>query len=149
MLRLCLAVLLMISSLSNAAEAEDQSLPIVKLNILDQVITAELADTATARTTGLMYRTYLPEDNGMLFVFPVTGIHCMWMKDTILPLSVAFLDETKDIINIAEMTPETLIPHCSARAARYALEMNTGWFAAQKIEAGDRVVGTINIISMQ
>ena len=140
MLRSCLAVLLMVSSLSNTGEAEDQSLPVVKLSILDHVITVELADTTAARTAGLMYRMYLPEDSGMLFVFPVAGIHCMWMKDTTLPLSVAFLDEAKEIINIAEMTPETLIPHCSVRAARYALEMNTGWFAARKIEVGDQVM---------
>lgn len=144
MLRLCLAVLLMVGSLSNTVKAEDRPLPIVKLTILDHVITVELADTAAARTTGLMHRTYLPEDSGMLFVFPVAGIHCMWMKDTALPLSVVFLDETKEIINIAKMTPKTLIPHCSARAARYALEMNAGWFAARKIEVGDRIVETVN-----
>ncbi|KXK43222.1 MULTISPECIES: DUF192 domain-containing protein [Nitrosomonas] len=140
MLRSCLAVLLMVSSLSNTAEAEDQSLPVVKLSILDHVITVELADTTAARTTGLMYRTYLPEDSGMLFVFPVAGIHCMWMKDTILPLSVAFLDETGKILNLAGMIPETLTPHCSASAARYALEMDAAWFEARKIKAGDRVM---------
>lgn len=148
MLRFCLFVLVM-TSMWNTVKAEDRQLPIVKLSILDHVVTVELADTAAARTAGLMYRTYLPKDSGMLFVFPVAGIHCMWMKDTVLPLSVAFLDETKEIINIAEMTPGTLIPHCSARSARYALEMNTGWFSAQNIEAGDRAVGIIDVRSMQ
>jgi len=140
MLRVCFAVLLMVSSLSNAAEAEDQSLPVVKLSILDQVITVELADTTAARTAGLMYRTRLSEDSGMLFVFPVAGIHCMWMKDTVIPLSVAFLDETGKIINLAEMVPETLTPHCSASAAQYVLEMGAGWFDARKIKVGDRVM---------
>jgi len=141
MLRFCLAVLLMISNVSNVAEAGDQSLPVVKLSILDHVVTVELAKTASARATGLMHRTHLPENSGMLFIFPASGIYCMWMKDTLLPLSVAFVDETGKIINLAEMIPETLTPHCAARAARYALEMNGGWFAARKIEADSMIAG--------
>ncbi|WP_396956793.1 DUF192 domain-containing protein [Nitrosomonas sp.] len=140
MLRLCFAVLVMASSLSNTVNAEDRLLPVVKLSIMDRVITVELADTTVARTAGLMYRTRLPENSGMLFVFPVAGIHCMWMKDTVIPLSVAFLDETGKIINLAEMVPKTLTPHCSASAARYVLEMGTGWFDARKIKAGDWVM---------
>ncbi len=132
----------MISEL-NTAGAEDQQLPTVKLSILEYTITAELADTASARMIGLMHRTHLPENSGMFFVFPVAGIHCMWMKDTVIPLDVAFLDETGKIINFAEMVPETLTPHCAASAARYALEVNSGWFEARKIRAGDRVVAAI------
>ena len=116
----------------------------MKLSILDHVITVELADTASARMIGLMHRRKLPENDGMLFIFPAPGIHCMWMKDTVIPLSVAFLDEMGKIINLAEMVPETLIPHCSVSAARYALEMNSGWFTARKIKVGDRTIEAIN-----
>ncbi|MXS80774.1 hypothetical protein SAMN05216317_105103 [Nitrosomonas eutropha] len=140
MLRACFTVLLIISVL-NTAGAENQQLPIMKLSILDHVITVELADTASARMIGLMHRRNLPKNSGMLFVFPAPGIHCMWMKDTVIPLSVAFLDETGKIINLAEMASETLAPHCSTSAARYALEMNSGWFAARKIKVGDRMIG--------
>lgn len=139
MLRACLAVWLIIGSLLNTAGAEDQQLPIMELGIQDHIITAELAETVTARTTGLMHRTHLPENSGMFFVFPVAGIYCMWMKNVVIPLSVAFLDETKKIINFAQMLPGTLTPHCSAGAAKYALEMNADWFEAREIKAGDRV----------
>lgn len=138
MLKRYLAVLLVISG-SNIASANDQRLPTVKLGILDYAVTVELADTVSARVAGLMHRTHLPENSGMLFVFPESGIHCMWMKDTALPLSVAFVDETGKIINLAEMVPETLIPHCAASAAKYALEMNGGWFEKRGIRAGDEV----------
>lgn len=148
MLKACFVVLLVISGLSTA-DAENQQLPIMKLSILDHVITVELADTASARMTGLMHRTHLSENSGMLFVFPESGIHCMWMKDTALPLSVAFVDETGKIINLAEMIPETLTPHCAARAARYALEMNSGWFEQGKIRAGDQIAGIPDLDDVQ
>lgn len=139
MLRARLAAWLIAGSLLNTAVAEDQQLPVMELGIRDHVITAELAATVAARTTGLMHRTRLPENSGMFFVFPVTGIHCMWMKNVMIPLSVAFLDETKKIISFARMLPGTLTPHCSASAAKYALEMNTDWFEARGIKVGDRV----------
>lgn len=139
MLRIFLAVLLIINGL-NLSHAGEGKLSTVKLSILDHIIVAEVADTASARMTGLMHRTHLPENNGMLFVFPESGIHCMWMKDTALPLSVAFVDETGKIINLAEMTPETLTPHCAAKSARYALEMNGGWFRKRKINIGNKVI---------
>jgi len=140
MLRVCLAVWLIAGSLLNTARAEDRQLPSVRLGIKDYVIAAELADTAAARKAGLMNRIYLMENSGMLFVFPDTGIHCMWMKNTFIPLSVAFLDESRKIINLARMRPETLTPHCSTSAAKYALEMNIDWFDERKIKAGDKVV---------
>lgn len=150
MLKICFAVLLIASSyLPNMVKAEDRESPVVTLSILEYTIVAEVADTASKRAMGLMHRAHLPENNGMLFIFPTTGIHCMWMKDTVLPLSVAFLDKAKKIINIAEMAPEELIPHCSARAARYALEMNVGWFAARKITAGDQVIEITNSAGMR
>lgn len=140
MLRVCLAVWLIVGNLLNTAGAEDRQLPIMELDIQGHIIIAELAETASARTTGLMHRTHLPEDVGMFFIFPVAGIHCMWMQNTLIPLSVAFLDESRKIVNLARMQPETLTPHCSTSAAKYALEMNTNWFDERKIKAGDKIV---------
>lgn len=146
MLKFYLAVLLIISGLS-IVYASDEKLSTVKLGILNYTITAEIADTATTRMTGLMHRTHLPEDSGMLFVFPVAGMHCMWMKDTIISLSVAFLNEAGEIINFADMIPTTHTAHCAMRTAKYALEMNSGWFEQKKINAGDKVLGISNVDS--
>ena len=103
------------------------------------VIEAEVADAPDELTTGLMHRTAMAADHGMLFVFPGDGHHCMWMRNTLLPLSVAFLDDQGRVINIAEMTPQTDTRHCSARPARYALEVHGGWFARHGIAPRSRL----------
>ena len=100
-----------------------------------------LHDRDASRATGLMLRTALPPNGGMLFVFEDVAVHCMWMRNTLLPLSVAFLDEHGAIINIADMQPRTEDSHCAARPARYALEMAQGWFAERGIRAGIRLRG--------
>jgi len=102
-------------------------------------IDVEVADTPAARAAGLMHRAALAADQGMLFVYPQNGRHCMWMRNTTLPLSVAFLDIDGDVINIADMTPESDDLHCAAAPARYALEMNAGWFQQHGIGAGVRI----------
>lgn len=104
-------------------------------------IEAELAATPSSRASGLMYRKSMPTQHGMLFVFPVAAKHCMWMKNTYFPLSVAFLDEQGVIINIEEMYPQTENNHCALRSARYALEMNLGWFKSRGLESGFKIVG--------
>ena len=104
-------------------------------------IEAEVATTPEQRETGLMYRETMPMQQGMLFVFPNLARHCMWMKHTPLALSVAFLDDTGRIINIEEMLPLTETPHCATRAARYALEMNRGWFQARGLMPGSALTG--------
>lgn len=104
-------------------------------------LTAELARTPNERMRGLMQRKSLPADHGMLFVFEAPERACMWMKDTPLPLSVAFLDARGVVLNIADMQPLTLEPHCAAGEALYALEMAQGWFAARGIKPGSRVSG--------
>ena len=86
-----------------------------------------------------MHRRALPADQGMLFVYPQHGHHCMWMRNTALPLSVAFLDESGAVINIADMAPRSDTLHCASAPARYALEMNRGWFRQRGIEAGTRI----------
>jgi uncharacterized membrane protein (UPF0127 family) len=90
---------------------------------------------------GLMQRTSLAPNGGMLFVFDEDGTHCMWMKNTLIPLSVAFLDARGAIINIADMEPHSEQSHCAARPARYALEMAQGWFVQRGIRAGTGLRG--------
>jgi len=116
-------------------------LPTVELNAGMYLIRAEVAADFGARSRGLMHREALAPNAGMLFVFDEPAIHCMWMKNTLIPLSVAFLDEHGVIANIADMTPHSEQAHCAARPARYALEMNRGWFTAKGIKPGMRLGG--------
>lgn len=104
-------------------------------------IDAEVAFDDQNRQTGLMHRRSMAQHQGMLFVFPAVATHCMWMRNTLIPLSVAFLDEQGQIINIEDMKPQTEDNHCAARPARYALEMNLGWFASKGIKSGARLGG--------
>ena len=121
-----------------AARAE---LPVVQLATGMHLIRAELADSMGARMEGLMYRKSMPQGSGMVFVFDEAATHCMWMKNTLIPLSVAFIDETGAIINIADMQPHSEQSHCAARPARFALEMNKGWFAERGIKPGAKLRG--------
>ena len=116
-------------------------LPVAELAAGMHLIRAEVADSFATRAQGLMHRRSLEQNAGMLFVFDEVMIHCMWMKNTLIPLSVAFLDERGAVINIAEMQPHSEQSHCAARPARYALEMNRGWFARRAIGAGFRLRG--------
>ena len=118
------------------ALAQQLPLPTVELGAGMHVIRAEVADSNASRSQGLMRRTSLPPNGGMLFVFDEDAIHCMWMKNTLIPLSVAFIDARGAIINIADMQPHSEQSHCAARPARYALEMTRGWFAQRGIRAG-------------
>ncbi|AJP48482.1 hypothetical protein PG1C_08485 [Rugosibacter aromaticivorans] len=110
-------------------------------------IEAEVAATLDNRASGLMYRRSMPAQHGMLFVFPVVAKHCMWMRNTYLPLSVAFLDEQGTIINIEEMEPQTENNHCALKPVRYALEMNAGWFKSRGLDAGFKIVGVSKLTS--
>jgi uncharacterized membrane protein (UPF0127 family) len=130
------AALLCLSTSVFAAEV-----PEIRLTIGKQSVTAEVANTETQRATGLMHRRMLPEDRGMLFVFPEVALHAMWMMNTYVPLSVAFLDRDGTIINIEDMQPQTQDTHPAARPARYALEVNQGWFRKRGIKPGDKVEG--------
>lgn len=124
-----------------AAPALAQPLPVLQLNAGMHVIRAEVAADYSTRGRGLMHRKSLAPNAGMLFVFDGPAIHCMWMKNTYIPLSVAFLDEKGAIINIADMQPHSEQSHCAARPALYALEMERGWFAQRGIKAGARLGG--------
>ena len=104
-------------------------------------IDAEVAADQPSRMQGLMMRKSMPANHGMLFVFPRAERHCMWMRNTFIPLSVAFLDEQGKILNIENMQPQTENSHCAAAPARFALEMNHGWFAEKGVKAGHRIGG--------
>ncbi len=118
-----------------------QTLPVMELTAGFHRIEAEVAANNAARMQGLMQRKSMPPQRGMLFVFDQDAQHCMWMKNTFLPLSVAFLDAQGRILNIEDMQPQTEDNHCAAKPARYALEMNVGWFAQRGIGRGDRIGG--------
>jgi len=124
-----------------ATSALAQDLPVVQLSAGMHLIRAEVASDFSTRARGLMHRTSLPPNGGMLFIFDEAGAQCMWMKNTLIPLSVAFIDDGGTIINIADMRPQTEDSHCASRPARYALEMNRGWFTARGIKPGMRLGG--------
>jgi uncharacterized membrane protein (UPF0127 family) len=117
------------------------SLPTIELKIGKEIIKAEVASTPASRELGLMYRKTLPENTGMLFVFDQKAGHCFWMRNTLIPLSVAFIDDDGKIVNIDEMKPQTEDNHCPTKTVRYALEMNTQWFDKKQISAGRLVEG--------
>ncbi len=123
------------------ASAHAAEFPQIELSAGIHRIEAEVASDQATRMQGLMYRRTLATQQGMLFVFPQRARHCMWMRNTLLPLSVAFLDEEGRIINIEDMQPQTENNHCAAQPARFALEMNLGWFASRSLGPGMRIVG--------
>ncbi len=131
---LCLAA-------ATAAQDGPQKLAQIRLNAGIHIINAELAATAEEREIGLMFRTSMPVSDGMLFVFDRPGQQCFWMKNTLIPLSVAFVADDGSVANIDEMKPQTLDGHCSATPVRYVLEMNAGWFAKRGIKAGSKLRG--------
>jgi uncharacterized membrane protein (UPF0127 family) len=104
-------------------------------------ITAQVASTPQQREIGLMFRKEMPQQEGMLFVFEEPSLQCFWMKNTLLPLTAAFVADDGTIVNLADMKPQTTNSHCSTKPVRYVLEMNQGWFAKKGIKAGIRLGG--------
>lgn len=121
--------------------AQQPQLPLLELFAGMHRVEAEVANTLNTRMSGLMQRSIMAPQRGMLFVFPDVAKHCMWMRNTLLPLSVAFLDEKGRIINVEDMRPKTEDNHCAAAPARYALEMNLGWFRSRGLNAGFAITG--------
>lgn len=107
------------------------------------MIRAEVAATDPERQQGLMFREKMANNQGMIFIFDESNSQCMWMKNTPLPLSVAFIDEQGKIVNIEDMQPHTLDSHCSKKPVKYALEMNLGWFKAKNIKPGMTIEGLV------
>lgn len=121
--------------------AQQPQLPLLELSAGMHRIEAEVAATPASRQTGMMLRTTMAPQRGMLFVFTEVEKHCMWMRNTLVPLSVAFLDEKGRIINVEDMQPRTEDNHCALKPARYALEMNLGWFRSRGLGAGFSITG--------
>ena len=121
--------------------AAQSAMPVVELTAGFHRIEAEVAATTENRMVGLMNRRSMPAQRGMVFAFTQENTHCMWMRNTYVPLSVAFIDADGVIINIEDMQPQTETSHCSKKPARYALEMNQGWFAQRGIKPGVRLGG--------
>ncbi len=121
--------------------AEDSALPVIQLRAGLYIIHAEVASRPADLQRGLMFRTQLPQQRGMLFVFPYRQQQCMWMLNTYVPLAVAFLRDDGTIVNIEEMEPLSQSSHCSSEPVRLALEMNAGWFAQRNIKPGDVIRG--------
>jgi uncharacterized membrane protein (UPF0127 family) len=115
--------------------------PVAQLNAGMHLIRAEVVSDPGTRAEGLMYRKSMQQSAGMLFIFDEAAVHCMWMKNTLIPLSVAFIDDRGAIVNIEDMEPQTEASHCAAQPVRYALEMNRGWFAARGVKPGSRLGG--------
>jgi uncharacterized membrane protein (UPF0127 family) len=139
---LLLAALLVTCVVPALAQALPQSdLPQVKLTAGMHLIDAQLARTPEQREIGLMYRAKMPAQEGMLFEFEAPGVQCFWMKNTLLPLTAAFVADDGRIVNLVDMKPQTTDSHCSKEPVRYVLEMNQGWFAKRGIVAGNRLGG--------
>ena len=133
--------LLLIAALCLTSAGTGAAMPQIELEANRQKFVAEVASTDADRMQGLMHRRMLPENRGMLFVFDSVAYHGMWMMNTYIPLSVAFLDEAGVIINIEDMKPHTRESHYAARPARYALEMNLGWFRKRGVGPGMKIEG--------
>lgn len=139
LLGLASLVIGLVACASNAAGPMQQTLPTVQIFVGTHKVTAELANTDTTRQIGLMNRSVLPANSGMLFVFKRSENQCMWMKNTLIDLDVAFADESGRILNIEQMKAGTADIHCSKGDAKLALEMNLDWFSERNISSGDQL----------
>ena len=136
--RVLASCLLFLASLPLLADVTFKTSRVV---VAGHPLKVELAVEEPQRLQGLMYRKSMAKEDGMLFIFDEPGYHSIWMKNTLIPLSVAFVDKDGVILNIVDMEPQTLDSHMAAGPAVYAIETNKGWFAAKKIKPGDKVTG--------
>jgi len=137
-------ITLFFSALALPALAQDTpqtNLPRIKLQAGMYQIDTQVAQTSEQRSIGLMFRAEMPQHEGMLFVFEQPAKQCFWMKNTLLPLTAAFVADDGTIVNLVDMQPQTTDSHCSDKPVRFVLEMNQGWFAKKGIKAGSRLSG--------
>lgn len=135
------SALLCCASLAQAQETPQTELPRVSLTAGMYRIDAQVAQTPQSREIGLMFRREMPQQEGMLFVFSAPSVQCFWMKNTLLPLTAAFVADDGTIVNMVDMAPQTTDSHCSAKPVRFVLEMNQGWFAHKGLKAGSKLAG--------
>ena len=124
-----------------AAQEPQTRLPRVTLSAGMHQIEAQVARTSEQRAIGLMFRKQMPQHEGMLFVFEQASVQCFWMKNTLLPLTAAFVADDGTIVNLENMAPQTTESHCSDKPVRYVLEMNQGWFAKKGVTPGMKLAG--------
>ena len=124
-------------------DAPQMDLPRARLTAGIHRISAQVAQSPQERSVGLMFRKEMPQAEGMLFVFGQPAQQCFWMKNTLLPLTAAFVADDGVIVNLADMKPQSTDSHCSTMPVRYVLEMNQGWFAKKGIKAGARLGGAL------
>jgi len=136
--RVLLGALLISAAVAAHADA---ALRTTQIKVGAHPLKVEIAQSDPEREKGLMFRRSMGANDGMLFIFDEPAYHSMWMKNTLIPLSVAFVDREGVILNILDMEPQTLDTHMSAGPSIYAIETNKGWFAQKKIKAGDKVTG--------
>ena len=139
--RLSAIFLSLAASVALAQGAPQLDLPRTKLSAGMYLIDTQVASTATQRATGLMFRTSMPPGEGMLFMFDTPAEQCFWMKNTLLPLTAAFVADDGTIVNLVDMKPQSTDSHCSQKPVRYVLEMNQGWFEKKGIKAGAKLGG--------
>lgn len=139
---LFLTTLLFSATWVQAQESAQLDLPRVKLGAGMYQIEAQVARTPDQRSTGLMFRKEMPAYEGMLFVFEQPSGLCFWMKNTLIPLTAAFISDDGTVVNLADMKPQTTDSHCALRPVRYVLEMNQGWFEKRGIKPGSKISGT-------
>jgi uncharacterized membrane protein (UPF0127 family) len=135
-------------SLSFALSAGAQGMPQTQLqrttlNAGMHLIQVQLAQDFEQRQIGLMWRKEMPQNEGMLFIFEQPSIQCFWMRNTLLPLTAAFVLDDGSIVNLADMKPLNDDSHCSKKPVRFVLEMNQGWFAKRNIQAGFKLTGPV------
>jgi uncharacterized membrane protein (UPF0127 family) len=126
---------------AQAQPTPQMQLPRTTLNAGMHLLQVQLATTPEQRAIGLMHRREMPANEGMLFVFEQPAGQCFWMKNTLLPLTAAFVADDGTIVNLADMQPQTTHSHCSAKPVRFVLEMHQGWFAKRGIQAGFKLTG--------
>ena len=144
LLRRCLLALVCWLAITAAcAQDQPQNLAATTLTVGMHSIRAQLAITPLQRQIGLMHLREMPTHEGMLFVFDEPSPQCFWMRNTLIPLSIAFLADDGTVVNIADMKPQSDDSHCSAKPVRYALEMNQGWFAKRGVKSGTRISGEL------
>ena len=139
--RLAALLVALFASATAASQTGPQKLPSIRLNAGIHNIQAEVAQSAEERSIGLMFRETMGTSEGMLFAFEQPAQQCFWMKNTLLPLSIAFIADDGSITNIEDMKPQTLDSHCSAKPVRFVLEMNDGWFEKRGIKPGAKLRG--------
>lgn len=138
---LCLALSLLVCASAQSQDSPQTNLPRIKLQAGMYQIDTQVAQTPEQRSTGLMFRTDMPAHEGMLFVFEQPATQCFWMKNTLIPLTAAFVADDGTIVNLADMKPQTTDSHCSTKPVRFVLEMNQGWFAKRGLKAGSKLTG--------